>query len=120
MFTGPGRVAVEDVPAPGVAEPGDVVVEVARTAICGSDLHLLHGKTPGMRPGSVIGHEFVGRVREAGASVTSVQEGDWVLGSFLIACGECSHCRSRRFNYCERRRALGLGSLTGDLDGAQA
>lgn len=120
MFAGPGRVAVDDVPAPEVLEPGDVVVEVARTAICGSDLHLLHGKTPGMRPGSVIGHEFVGRVSGAGASVTSVAEGDLVLGSFLIACGECPHCAGRRFNFCERRRALGLGSLTGDLDGAQA
>ena len=120
VFAGPGRVAVDDVPAPRVVEPGDVVVEVARTAICGSDLHLLHGKTPGMKPGSVIGHEFVGRVSEAGGSVTSVAEGDLVLGSFLIACGKCSHCANKRFNFCERRRALGLGSLTGDLDGAQA
>lgn len=120
MFAGPGRVAVDDVPVPRVTEPEDVVVEVARTAICGSDLHLLHGKTPGMSPGSVIGHEFTGRVHEAGAGVTSVAEGDLVLGSFLIACGACSACRRSRFNFCERRRALGLGSLTGDLDGAQA
>ena len=120
VFAGAGRVAVEDVPVPRVAEPGDVVVEVIRTAICGSDLHLLHGKTPGMSPGSVIGREFTGRVHEAGAGVTSVAEGDLVLGSFLIACGQCSACRRRRFNFCARRRALGLGSLTGDLDGAQA
>ena len=112
--------AVDDVPAPAVDEPGDVVVEVARTAICGSDLHLLHGKTPGMAPGSVIGHEFTGRVSEAGRSVTAVREGDLVLGSFLIACGACAACKGMRFNFCERRRALGLGSLTGDLDGAQA
>ncbi|HYP24533.1 MAG TPA: alcohol dehydrogenase catalytic domain-containing protein [Actinomycetota bacterium] len=120
VFAGPGRVAVEDVPIPRVAEADDVVVRVERTAICGSDLHLLHGKTPGMNPGSVIGHEFTGRVREAGAAVTSVAEGDLLLGSFLIACGECEPCRRARFNFCERRRALGLGSLTGDLDGAQA
>ena len=120
MFAGPGRVAVEDVPVPRVAEPDDVVVRVERTAICGSDLHLLHGKTPGMSPGSVIGHEFTGRVHEAGTAVGGVSEGDLVLGSFLIACGECPACRRDRFNFCERRRALGLGSLTGDLDGAQA
>lgn len=120
MFAGPGRVAVEDVPAPRVVDPGDVVVRVSRTAICGSDLHLLDGKTPGMSPGSVIGHEFTGRVSEAGRAVTGVGEGDPVLGSFLIACGACSHCTNLRFNFCERRRALGLGSLTGDLDGAQA
>lgn len=120
VFAGDGQVRVDDVPAPVVAEPGDVVVRVARTAICGSDLHLLHGKTPGMNPGSVIGHEYTGYVHEAGAGVTSVAEGDLVLGSFLIACGECSACRRARFNFCEGRRALGLGSLTGDLDGAQA
>ena len=120
MFAGPGRVSVEDVPAPRIAEPGDVVVEVHRTAICGSDLHLLHGKTPGMNPGSVIGHEFTGRVVEAAAEVETVEEGDSVLGSFLIACGRCGPCTRGRFNFCEHRRALGLGSLAGDLDGAQA
>ncbi|MDQ3952496.1 MAG: alcohol dehydrogenase catalytic domain-containing protein [Actinomycetota bacterium] len=120
VYAGPGRVAVEDVPLPQVQERDDVVVEVARTAICGSDLHLLHGKTPGMSPGSVIGHEFTGRVAEAGPDVTSVRQGDLVLGSFLVACGSCGACSSRRFNFCERRRALGLGALAGDLDGAQA
>ncbi|HEX2057413.1 MAG TPA: alcohol dehydrogenase catalytic domain-containing protein [Actinomycetota bacterium] len=120
VFAGPGRVAIEDVPEPRVADPGDVVVEVARTAICGSDLHLLHGKTPGMRAGSVIGHEFTGRVIEAGRDVRSVRAGDLVLGSFLVACGSCRSCAARRFNFCERRRALGLGTLAGDLDGAQA
>ncbi|HEX2295339.1 MAG TPA: alcohol dehydrogenase catalytic domain-containing protein [Actinomycetota bacterium] len=120
VFAGPGRVAVDDVPAPRVVEPDDVVVGVERTAICGSDLHVVSGKTPGMNPGSVIGHEFVGRVRAAGPAVSGVAEGDLVLGSFLVACGGCAACRRARFNFCERRRALGLGSLTGDLDGAQA
>ena len=120
VFAGPGRVAVDDVPEPVVQDPSDVVVEVTRTAICGSDLHLLDGKTPGMTAGSVIGHEFTGRVRAAGNAVTSVREGDTVLGSFLIACGACGPCRSSRFNFCSSRRALGLGTLTGDLDGAQA
>jgi threonine dehydrogenase-like Zn-dependent dehydrogenase len=120
VFAGAGRVEVDDVPEPGIVEPGDVVVEVTRTAICGSDLHLLDGKTPGMTPGSVIGHEFTGRIAAAGASVTSVAEGDAVLGSFLIACGDCGPCRASRFNFCTRRRALGLGTLTGDLHGAQA
>ena len=120
VYTGPGRVAVEDVPVPRVTEPDDVVVQVARTAICASDLHLLHGKTPGMNPGSVIGHEFTGLVAATGPDVLSVREGDLVLGSFLVACGSCAACTARRFNFCERRRALGLGALTGDLDGAQA
>ncbi|MDQ4024106.1 MAG: alcohol dehydrogenase catalytic domain-containing protein, partial [Actinomycetota bacterium] len=120
VYAGPGRVAVEDVPEPRVEQPVDAVVQVTRTAICGSDLHLLDGKTPGMTAGSVIGHEFTGRVAAAGPGVASVREGDPVLGSFLIACGECPECRALRFNFCRRRRALGLGTLTGDLAGAQA
>ncbi len=120
VFAGDGRVRVDDVAVPQVAEPGDAVVKVSLTAICGSDLHLLDGKTPGMREGAVIGHEFVGAVAELGADVSSLDEGMRVLGSFLIACGACGSCVTRRFNFCKNRRALGLGPLTGDLDGAQA
>ncbi|MDQ3878286.1 MAG: alcohol dehydrogenase catalytic domain-containing protein, partial [Actinomycetota bacterium] len=90
-----------------------------KTSICASDLHLLSGKTPGMRAGSVIGHEFVGTVVEGGDAV-GLAEGMRVLGSFLIACGRCGPCAAGRFNHCRERRALGLGELTGDLDGAQA
>lgn len=116
VYAGPGIVRVADVPDPRVLEAGDAIVRVSRTAICGSDLHVLHGKTPGMREGGVIGHEFVGTVVEGSDDLT----GRRVLGSFLIACGACEFCRERRFNFCRNRRALGLGALTGDLDGAQA
>jgi hypothetical protein len=64
--------------------------------------------------------EFTGIVVDAGADVADVKPGDRVVGSFVIACGRCSSCRARRFNFCERRAALGLGTLAGDLDGAQA
>lgn len=120
VFAGQGEVRVDDVPAPSLTKPTDAIVEVTLSAICGSDLHLLHGKTPGMREGGIIGHEFVGTVVEAGASVANVEQGERVLGSFLIACGSCRACARRRFNHCENRRALGLGSLAGDLEGAQA
>jgi threonine dehydrogenase-like Zn-dependent dehydrogenase len=120
VFAGEGRVAVEDVPEPKLEEPGDAIVRVTRTAICGSDLHLLHGKTPGMREGAVIGHEFTGIVTDLGDGVSRVGEDVRVLGSFLIACGDCYECDARRFNYCRNKRALGQGPLSGDLDGAQA
>lgn len=110
---------VDDVAEPRVAKAGDALVRVSLSSICGSDLHLLTGKTPGMKPGSVIGHEFVGRVTEV-AEGTGVVVGDRVVGSFLIACGSCDRCAARRFNFCRHRRALGTGELTGDLDGAQA
>jgi threonine dehydrogenase-like Zn-dependent dehydrogenase len=120
VFAGDGRVEVDDVPEPRIEEPSDAIVRVTRTSICGSDLHVLNGKTPGMRIGSVIGHEFVGVVTAAGAGIGSVRDGQRVLGSFLIACGRCDACLAHRFNFCSSRRALGLGTLTGDLDGAQA
>jgi threonine dehydrogenase-like Zn-dependent dehydrogenase len=114
-----GRVRVDDVPDPRLIDDRDAIVRVTLCSICGSDLHLLSGKTPGMNPGSVIGHEFVGEITEAGGSI-GLESGTRVLGSFLIACGECERCRESRFNFCLKRRALGLGELAGDLDGAQA
>ena len=120
VFAGQGKIRIDDLPVPEIKEPGDAIVRVTRSAICGSDLHLLHGKTPGMREGGVIGHEFVGTVESLGSAVAGHTEGTRVLGSFLIACGTCAQCSARRFNLCLERRALGLGALTGDLDGAQA
>jgi threonine dehydrogenase-like Zn-dependent dehydrogenase len=120
VFAGPGRVRVDEVPEPRIEDDMDAVVAVSKASICGSDMHLLSGKTPGMREGAIIGHEFVGTITEAGPSVTSHQVGTRVVGSFLIACGDCRECRAKRFNHCLQRRALGLGPVAGDLQGAQA
>ncbi len=120
VYAGDGKVEVADAGLPHLTDPGDAIVKVSLTAICGSDLHLLDGKTPGMREGGVIGHEFVGVLTELDGASQRHAEGTRVLGSFLIACGECESCRTDRFNFCKNRRALGLGTLTGDLDGAQA
>ncbi|CAN5516203.1 alcohol dehydrogenase family protein [soil metagenome] len=119
VFGGKGRVRVDDVAEPKLVERADALVRVDLSSICGSDLHLLTGKTPGLEPGSVIGHEFVGRVTEV-AEGANVVSGDRVVGSFLIACGSCDRCAAGRFNFCSNRRALGTGGLTGNLDGAQA
>lgn len=120
VFAEGGSVRVDDVELPKIQDDRDAIVAVRKSAICGSDLHLLDGKTPGMRPGGIIGHEFVGMVSELGDGVVKHYEDTRVLGSFLIVCGDCRHCVARRFNFCTERRALGLGTLTGDLDGAQA
>lgn len=120
VYAGEGRVAVEDVPEPKIEEARDAIVRVTHTAICGSDLHLLHGKTPGMRPGAIIGHEFVGVVTDLADGVGGIAEGARVLGSFLIACGECYECTAAHYNLCRNKRALGQGPVSGDLDGAQA
>jgi threonine dehydrogenase-like Zn-dependent dehydrogenase len=119
-FVDIGRVEMADVPRPAIEEPTDVVLRVTTTAICGSDLHVLHGRIPGMTAGGVLGHEFVGVVEEAGPEVRSVKPGDRVLASFTIPCGDCWFCAKRLFSRCPDQRVFGYGMFLGDLNGAQA
>lgn len=120
LFEDVGKLSFGDYPEPKVQDPGDVIVKVTTAAICGSDLHLFHGRVPGMRPGSVMGHEFVGEIVEAGPGVTKFKAGDRVVGSFLVVCGDCWFCRRGEFNNCDQMWILGYGMFVGDLDGAQA
>jgi 2-desacetyl-2-hydroxyethyl bacteriochlorophyllide A dehydrogenase len=119
-FADYGRVEMSDVPRPTVEDPGDVLLRVTTTAICGSDLHVLNGRIPGMMPGSILGHEFVGVVEEAGAEVRSVKPGDRALASFTIPCGACWFCGKRLFSRCPDQRVFGYGMFLGDLNGGQA
>ena len=119
VFAGPGSVEVADVPDPTVREPTDAIVRVSRSAICGSDLHFLHGKTP-TAPGEVLGHEAVGVVEETGEAVGSVAPGDRVVVSFAVACAECWFCSRGQTNLCERAAVFGAGPFGGDLPGTQA
>jgi alcohol dehydrogenase len=120
LFEDVGKLSLGDYPDPALVDDGDAIVKVTTAAICGSDLHLLHGRIPGMRPGSVIGHEFVGTVESAAPGVKSFKPGDRVVGSFLIVCGDCWYCARGEFSNCEQMWVLGYGMFTGDLDGSQA
>lgn len=117
---GDGDVRVEDVPQPELQEPTDAIVKVTLSAICGSDLHLLHGTVPGVLPGTVIGHEYVGIVEEVGSQVRSFKKGDRVVGAFHVACGICPACRRGSFNQCQNGGVLGYGLGFGNLQGTQA
>jgi threonine dehydrogenase-like Zn-dependent dehydrogenase len=119
-FQDVGRLTVEDVPKPSISEPTDALLRVTTTAICGSDLHVLHGRIPGMLPGSVLGHEFIGVIEEAGPEVRKVREGDRTLASFMIPCGKCWFCGQGLFNRCADTRVFGYGAFLGDLNGGQA
>ena len=119
-FKDVGTVELVDVPKPGIQEPRDALVRVTRTAICGSDLHVVHGRIPGMSPGGILGHEFVGVVEAVGGGVQRFAEGDRVVGSFTIPCGECWYCERRLFSRCPDQRVFGYGSFFGDVAGAQA
>ena len=91
-YRGPYRVRAADKPEPAIEHPGDAVVQVMRSCICGSDLHLYHGLVPDTRVGTTFGHEFVGRVVETGPDVRKLKVGDRVLVPFNIFCGTCFFC----------------------------
>jgi threonine dehydrogenase-like Zn-dependent dehydrogenase len=118
-FQAPGEVLVEEVPDPELQHPQDALVRVEASGICGSDLHIYHGRTP-VEPGFTIGHEFVGTVLAVGADVERAGVGDRVLGCFHTACGTCVACVRGDYHRCLRGRTFGHGKMLGDLKGAQA
>ncbi|MEO8680406.1 MAG: zinc-dependent alcohol dehydrogenase [Vicinamibacterales bacterium] len=100
-WMGKKHVEVRDVPDPQILNQRDAVVRVTSTAICGSDLHLYNGFIPTMKPGDILGHEFMGEVMEVGREVKNLKPGDRVVVPFTIACGKCWHCRHEYFSLCE-------------------
>jgi len=94
-------VRVVNVPDPKIADPGDIIIKVTSTAICGSDLHLYDGFMPTMQEGDVIGHEPMGEVVEVGKAVTKFKKGDRVVVPFCIACGKCWFCQKGLFSCCD-------------------
>ncbi|MGQ4360348.1 zinc-dependent alcohol dehydrogenase family protein [Streptomyces sp. SAS_272] len=117
VFHGPGQSAWEDVPDPAVKEPTDAVVRVGAVTICGTDLHILKGDVPEVRPGTVLGHEAVGEIVEIGSDVRTVRPGDRVLVSCISACGRCRYCREAAYGQCRGGGGWILGHL---IDGTQA
>ncbi|MFI1163478.1 zinc-dependent alcohol dehydrogenase family protein [Streptomyces sp. NPDC020801] len=117
VFHGPGQSAWEEVPDPDVKEATDAIVRVDTVTICGTDLHILKGDVPEVRPGTVLGHEAVGEVVEVGADVRTVRPGDRVLVSCITACGRCRYCREAMYGQCLGGGGWILGHL---IDGTQA
>jgi threonine dehydrogenase-like Zn-dependent dehydrogenase len=133
---GTGDVRIDEVPEPKIADPGDVVIRITSTAICGSDLHLLDGFMPTMQKGDVLGHEPMGEVVEVGRGVRKLKKGDRVVVPFTISCGSCWFCQKQLYSLCDTtnpnaemaRKALGqapagifgYSHLTGGYAGGQA
>jgi 2-desacetyl-2-hydroxyethyl bacteriochlorophyllide A dehydrogenase len=118
-FQAPGEVRVDEKPDPELLAPDDAIVRVEASGICGSDLHIYHGRVQ-IEPGFIIGHEYVGEVVAVGDEVTEVAEGDRVLGTYGTACGQCFHCKRGEFHKCDEARVFGHGETLGSLQGAQA
>src|SRR4030081_3984278 len=118
-YQAPGVVSVEERPEPEPGDPEDAVVRVEATGVCGSDLHIYHGRVQ-VEPGFTIGHEYVGTVVAVGEDVRELSVGDRVLGCFQTACGHCFFCRRGWLHKCDSSRTFGHGAALGSLQGTQA
>jgi 2-desacetyl-2-hydroxyethyl bacteriochlorophyllide A dehydrogenase len=118
-FQAPEQVRIEEKPEPEIVAVDDAVIRVEASGICGSDLHIYHGRVP-VEPGFTIGHEFVGTVLAAGTGVERVAVGDRVLGTFHTACATCASCMRGDYHRCRNGQTFGHGANLGDLQGAQA
>ena len=129
-------VRIEQVPDPAILNPGDAIIKVTSTAICGSDLHLYNGVVPTMEQGDILGHDFVGEVVEVGSAVRKLKVGERVVVPFPIACGRCFFCEQQLYSVCENSNPnaymaekmwghsgagiFGYSHLTGGYAGGQA
>ncbi len=113
-------IRVEEVGKPVIEAPNDAIVRVTTAALCGSDLHIYHGKIPAVDAGWIVGHEFCGVVEDAGDGVTDIRPGDRVVASMYPACGHCPACIAGDHRSCPQFGVFGMGRAFGNLQGAQA
>lgn len=100
-WNGINKLNVERVPDPSILNPGDAIVRVSLSSVCGSDLHLLDGYVPTMKEGDIIGHEFMGEVVEVGPGVKKLKKGDRVVVGSVLGCGGCEFCQSDQWSLCD-------------------
>ena len=119
-FQAPESIQCEDVDDPVIVAPTDVIVRVDVGAICGSDLHVWRGHEQGLDVGTVLGHEFLGEVVEAGADVRRFPVGTQVVAPFTTSCGKCYYCTRGLTCRCEKGQLFGWVEQGQGLHGSQA
>src|SRR3974390_2020395 len=121
VFHGANDIRVEDVPKP-TAGPGEAIIRITLTTICGTDVHILKGEYP-VQPGLIIGHEPVGVIEELGEGVSGYKLGDRVLVGAITPCGQCNACLSAHWSQCggaDGYHAIGGWKFGNTINGAQA
>jgi len=101
VWYGVGKITVDNVADPKIRDPYDVIVRLTSSAICGTDLHMIRGTMPGMKAGTILGHEGVGIVEAVGKSVRNFDVGDRVVVPSTISCGACPPCRAGFTPQCD-------------------
>ncbi|WP_437132312.1 zinc-dependent alcohol dehydrogenase [Bacillus atrophaeus] len=126
-YQGIKDIRVKEVKAPEIKKSDDIIVKLTTTAICGSDLHLIHGMIPNFPEDYIIGHEPMGTVEEVGPDVHKVKKGDRVIIPFNVSCGECFFCKNQLESQCDNSNAngemgayFGYSDTTGGYPGGQA
>ena len=117
VFHDIGDIRLEDVPEPKLKEPTDAIVRLTASAICGTDLHFIRGTMPGMKKGTILGHEGVGVVEALGKDVRNLEVGDRVVIPSTIACGSCSYCRAGYTAQCDTANPNGAQAGTAFFGG---
>jgi S-(hydroxymethyl)glutathione dehydrogenase/alcohol dehydrogenase len=113
-YQGIKDVAVKEVQDPKIEKADDLIIKVTSSAICGSDLHLIHGMIPNTPENFIIGHEPIGVVEETGPEVTKVKKGDRVIVPFNIGCGHCWYCENGYTSQCDEANPHGdMGAYFG-------
>lgn len=119
-FGGKEIINYSTVTDPVLLHPSDAIVKITMSGICGSDLHVYHGRETGLDQGTVMGHEFTGIVEEAGRAITKFKKGARVLSPFTTSCGKCYYCQIGLTCRCEKGNLFGWVEKGHGLHGAQA
>lgn len=106
-YIGKNKLQAERVNEPEILNPQDIILKVKYSAVCGSDLHYLHGYIPTMKEGDIMGHEFTGEVVETGKGVTRLKKGDRVVVAPEIGCGSCYYCQHDEWSLCDNSNQNG-------------
>ena len=117
VFVAPGRIELQERPVPEVG-PGDALLKVTTTTICGTDVHILKGEYP-VAPGRIVGHEPVGVIAALGPGVTGYRVGQRVIVGAITPCGQCNPCLDGHQAQCGGK-AMGGWRLGNTIDGCQA